>query len=50
MIANNDMNNQLSKALKAIFHELGILKRLRNAGITKGLGFTCAYIFNLISV
>ncbi len=26
MIANNDMNNQLPKALKAVFDELGILK------------------------
>lgn len=48
MIANNDMNNQLPKALKAVFDELGILKHLRNAGITKGLGFTCAYLFKLI--
>lgn len=48
MIANNDMNNQLPKALKAVFDELGIIKHLRNAGITKGLGFTCAYIFKLL--
>src|SRR5699024_4385488 len=43
-----DLNNQLPNALKSTFNELDILKHLRNAGITKGLGFTCAYIFKLI--
>lgn len=48
MIANNNLNNQLPNALKSTFNELNILKHLRNAGITKDLGFTCGYIFKLI--
>lgn len=48
MIASNDPKNQLPKELKSGFNELQILKHLRNAGITKGLGFSCAYLFKLI--
>lgn len=48
MIANNDKENQLPKELKSAFDELNILKHLRDAGINKNLGFTCAYIFKLI--
>lgn len=48
MIANNDQENQLPKELKSVFKELNVLHHLRNAGITKSVGFTCAYIFKLI--
>lgn len=48
MIANNDPNNQLPNELKSIFKELNIFKHLRIAGITKGFGYTSAYLFTLI--
>lgn len=48
MIANNDQNKQLPKELKSAFNELQILKHLRTAGITKGFGFSCAYLFQLV--
>lgn len=48
MIANNGQKNQLPKEIKAAFDELEILKHLRNAGIKKSFGFTCAYLFQLI--
>ncbi|MDL5042046.1 IS4 family transposase [Heyndrickxia coagulans] len=48
MIANNDLNKQLPNEIKSTFKELKILKHLRNAGITKNFGFSCAYIFQLV--
>jgi len=48
MIANNDPNKQLPKELKSAFDELKMFKRLRNAGITKSFGFSCAYLFKLV--
>lgn len=48
MIANNDPKNQLPKEMKSAFNELQILKHLRNAGITKNFGFSCAYLFKLV--
>ena len=48
MIANNESKNQLPKELKATFDELNILKHLRNAGINKNMGYTCASIFKMI--
>src|SRR5699024_9934052 len=48
MIANNDQNNQMPTELKSGFNELEMLKHLRKAGITKGLGFSCAYLFQLL--
>lgn len=48
MIANKEGKNQLPKEIKATFDELGVLKHLRNAGITKTFGFTCAYLFQLV--
>jgi len=48
MIANNDQNKQLPNEIKSTFKELNILKHLRNAGITKSFGFSCASIFQLI--
>ncbi len=49
MIANNAQNKQLPNELKSAFKELGILKHLRNAGITKGFGFSCSahFLFNI---
>src|SRR5690625_2375135 len=48
MIANNGSNKQLPNEIKSIFKDLKVLKHLRNAGITKSFGYTCAYIFQLI--
>ncbi|MUV39262.1 hypothetical protein JNUCC1_03135 [Lentibacillus sp. JNUCC-1] len=48
MIAKNNSNNQLPNEIKSTFKELKVLKHLRNAGITKSFGFSCAYIFQLI--
>ena len=48
MITNNDQHKQLPKEINSTFKELNILKHLRNAGISKSLGFSCAYIFKLI--
>lgn len=48
MIANNDQNKQLPNEIKSTFKELNILKYLRDAGITKSFGFSCANIFQLI--
>ena len=48
MIANNDQNNQLPNELSSTFKELDVFKHLRKAGITKSVGFTCAYLFQLI--
>ncbi len=48
MIANNDPNKQLPTEIKSVFKELGVLKHLRNAGITKSFGISSAIIFQLI--
>ncbi|ALX47495.1 transposase [Lentibacillus amyloliquefaciens] len=48
MIAKNNLNNQLPNEIKSTIKELNVLKHLRNAGITKSFGFSCAYIFQLI--
>jgi len=48
MIANNNQNKQLPNEIKSTFKELNILKYLRDAGITKSFGFSCANIFQLI--
>ena len=40
MITNNDLNKQLPNELNVIFKELKVLQHLRNAGITKALGFS----------
>ncbi|MUV37072.1 hypothetical protein JNUCC1_00878 [Lentibacillus sp. JNUCC-1] len=48
MIAKNNSNNQLPNEINSTFKELKVLKHLRNAGITKSFGFSCAYIFQLI--
>ncbi|MDM8102869.1 MULTISPECIES: IS4 family transposase [Oceanobacillus] len=48
MIANNAPNKQLPTEIKSVFKELGVLKHLRNAGITKSFGISSAIIFQLI--
>lgn len=48
MITNQDQNKQLPNELTSTFKELKVLKHLRKAGITKSLGFSCGYLFQLI--
>ena len=48
MISNNGQNKQLPNELTSTFKELQILKHLRKAGITKSLGFSSGYLFQLI--
>jgi hypothetical protein len=49
MIKENNLNNkQLPKELASIFKELNVFKHLRQAGITKSFGFSCAYLFQLL--
>lgn len=48
MIADKAQKNQLQSEINAGFNELQFLKHLRKAGITKGFGFSCAYLFKLI--
>ncbi|WP_059106227.1 IS4 family transposase [Shouchella shacheensis] len=48
MIAKNNPTNQLPNEMKSTFKELNMFKHLRNAGIRKSFGFSCAYIFQLI--
>jgi hypothetical protein len=48
MISNNSQNKQLPNELTSTFKELQVLKHLRKAGITKSLGFSCGYLFQLI--
>src|SRR5690625_1576816 len=48
MIAKNNLNKQLPSEINSTFKELKVLQHLRNAGITKSFGYTCAYIFQLI--
>lgn len=48
MLANNGQKNQLPKELKSGFNDLQMFKHLRRAGITKGFGFSCAYLFQLL--
>lgn len=48
MITNNDQNKQLPNELTSTFKELQVFKHLRKAGITKSLGFSCSYLFQVI--
>lgn len=48
MITNKGQGKQLPNELTSTFKELKVLKHLRKAGITKSLGFSCAYLFQLI--
>lgn len=48
MINQNGSEIQLPNEIKFAFHELGILKHLRNAGINKYEGFSGAYLFQIV--
>jgi hypothetical protein len=48
MITKNTTVSQLPKAIEQGFSALEIGKHLRHAGITKGLGFTCLEIFQVL--
>lgn len=50
MIGQKHEKNQLPKDIQPAFKELGVLKDLRNARITKKFGFTCAYLFQVVFV
>ncbi len=42
-------NEQLPNELSAVFSELQVSKYLRQVGIRKSFGFSCAYLFQLVS-
>lgn len=48
MIDHNGQTNQLPSELKAVFKDLEMSKHLRNANITKRMGYSCAYLFQLV--
>ncbi|SFH86855.1 hypothetical protein SAMN04489868_14016, partial [Pisciglobus halotolerans] len=48
MITDNNLNNQLPKAIYSIFKELHILHYLRKAGITKAKGYSAGFLFTFI--
>ena len=48
MLSKNSSFVHLSHAMKISFSELNIGRHLRNAGITKKLGFSCLTIFQLL--
>ena len=48
MIYHNDQKNQLPDELKAVFKDLEMLKHLRSANITKSMGYSCSYLFQLV--
>jgi hypothetical protein len=48
MINENHSNEQLPNELSAVFSELKLSKHLRQAGIRKSFGFSCAYLFQLV--
>jgi hypothetical protein len=50
MITQKEQKNQLPKEIQPAFKELKVLKHLRNSGIMRNLGFSCAYLFQVIFV
>jgi hypothetical protein len=48
MINQDRPENQLPNEIKFAFHELGILKHLKDAGINKCEGFSGAYLFQIV--
>lgn len=48
MIDHNDQTNQLPNELKTVFKDLELLKHLRDANISKNMGYSCAYLFQLV--
>lgn len=50
MIEQKLEGNQLPNEIKPVFDELQVLRHLKQAGIKKKLGFTWAYLFQLVFV
>lgn len=48
MITQTNETSQLPNEIKFVFKELNMFKHLRKANITKSLGFTCSYLFQLV--
>lgn len=48
MIAQSNQISQLPDEMKIVFKELKIAQHLREARITKALGFSCSYLFQLV--
>jgi len=48
IVSQQQPKNQLPDEIKCAFEELHILRHLRSAGITKNLGYTCSYLFQII--
>jgi hypothetical protein len=48
MINEKESNKQLPNELSSVLNELQLTKHLRQAGIKKGFGFSCAYLFQLV--
>ncbi|HWR09474.1 IS4 family transposase [Sporomusa sp.] len=48
IVKQQQAENQLPNEIKSVFEELHISRHLRSAGITKNLGFTCSYLFQII--
>ena len=50
MIDHQPDLNQLPNELKSAFQELNVMKHLRQAGLRKRFGFSCARLFQLVFV
>jgi hypothetical protein len=48
IVQQQQAENQLPSEIKTTFEELHLLHYLRRAGITKNMGFTCAYLFRIV--
>jgi hypothetical protein len=48
MIKEKHSNEQLPNELSTVFAELQVSKFLRQSGIQRGFGFSCAYLFKLV--
>jgi hypothetical protein len=48
MIAQTNATQQLPDEIHVVFKQLKMLQHLRKANITKALGFTCSYLFQLV--
>lgn len=48
MITQTKETSQLPDEIKFVFKELKMFDHLRKANISKALGFTCSYLFQLI--
>lgn len=48
MVKQTELKEQLPQDIKIAFKELRILHHLRNAGITKGFGYSCSCLFQIV--